>query len=91
MDKVEPKESAHLLARQRFFKLMKIMLAASGVVLLVAIAALKATGTPMPLHFLLAISIAVVGSLMLSAALMGLLFFSSASGADDQAPEERKP
>lgn len=77
-------------ARRRFFLLMKVMLAVSFVVLVLAFAWLYATDTPMPLPFLGAIAVAVVGSLMLAAALMGLIFFSAASGADAEShrPEE---
>lgn len=71
-------------ARQRFARLMKLMFGASLIVLALAFAWLHATDTPMPLPFIGAIAIAVIGSLMLTGALMGLVFFSSASGADDQ-------
>jgi hypothetical protein len=70
-------------ARRRFARLMKLMFGASLVTLLGAFAWLYASGTPMPLPFLGAIAVAVIGSLMLAAALMGLVFFSAASGADD--------
>lgn len=78
-----------LQARRRFATLMKVMLGATVLVLAGAFAWLHATGTPLPLHFILAISVAVIGSLGLAAALMGLVFFSSASGADDdpQSPD----
>lgn len=69
-------------AKRRFILLMKIMLGASGTVLVAAFSWLYATGTPMPPAFIGAIVVAVVGSLMLAAALMGLIFFSAASGAD---------
>jgi hypothetical protein len=71
-------------ARRRFARLMKLMFGASLVTLLAAFAWLRASGTPMPLPFLGAIAVAVVGSLMLAAALMGLVFFSAAAGADDE-------
>lgn len=74
-------------ARRRFWRLMQLMLGVTAVVLAVAFTWLHRTGTPLPLHFILAISIAVVGSLMLAAALMGLVFFSNASGADE-GPED---
>lgn len=70
-------------ARRRFARLMKLMFGASLVTLVGAIAWLRASGTPMPLPFLGAIAVAVIGSLMLAAALMGLVFFSAASGADE--------
>lgn len=71
-------------AKKRYFLLMKIMLGASAVVLVAAFSWLHATGTPMPLPFIGAIAVAVIGSLMLAAALMGLIFFSAASGADSE-------
>lgn len=74
-----------LEARRRFARLMKLMFGASLVTLVGAFAWLHATDTPMPLPFLGAIAVAVVGSLMLAAALMGLVFFSAASGADESA------
>jgi hypothetical protein len=46
---------------------------------------LWATDTPMPLPLVLAVTGAIAGTLMLSAALMGLAFFSAASGADEEA------
>ncbi len=70
-------------ARKRFFLLMKIMLAVTSLVLVLAFTWLHQTGTPLPIQFIFAISFAVIGSLMLAAALMGLVFFSHASGADD--------
>lgn len=76
-------------ARRRYIRLMKLMAGASLLVLVGAFAWLAATGTPMPLPFLGAIAVAVIGSMMLAAALMGLVFFSAASGADESA--ERGP
>lgn len=74
-----------LEARRRFALLMKLMLGVCAIVLVIAFTWLHRSGTPMPLPFIGAIVVAVVGSLMLAAALMGLIFFSSASGADDDA------
>ncbi|WP_374387665.1 hypothetical protein [Sandaracinobacter sp.] len=71
-------------ARRRFARLMKFAAAASLVVTALAFLWFRHTGTPTPLPFIGAIAIAVVGSLMLTAALMGLVFFSSASGADEE-------
>jgi type III secretory pathway component EscU len=79
-----PAEARMIEARQRFARLMKLMFGVSLLTLLVAFAWLYATDTPMPLPFLGAIAVAVIGSLMLAAALMGLVFFSAASGTDDE-------
>lgn len=85
MAQLTPRETRMLEARRRFARLMKLMLGACAVVLVAAFTWLHSTGTPMPLSFIGAIVVAVVGSLMLAAALMGLVFFSAASGADDDA------
>ena len=71
-------------ARRRFAGLLKLMFAASLLVTALAIAWLHSSGVPLPLPFLASIAFGVIGSLMLAAALMGLVFFSSASGADDE-------
>lgn len=84
----EARRSARMAdARKRFFLLMKIMLVVTILVLALAFTWLHQTGTPLPIHFIAAISLAVIGSLGLAATLMGLVFFSHASGADD-APDQ---
>lgn len=81
---IEPSNAGRMAdARRRFRRLMLVMLGVTATVLVLAFTWLHQTGTPLPLHFIIAISIAVVGSLMLAAALMGLVFFSNASGADE--------
>ncbi|MGL6044306.1 MAG: hypothetical protein ACRC1J_10310 [Sandaracinobacteroides sp.] len=70
-------------AKRRFFRLMKLMCAASFLVTAAAFAWFRFAGVPTPWPFVAAIALAVFGSLMLAAALMGLVFFSAASGADD--------
>jgi uncharacterized membrane protein (DUF485 family) len=90
----KPATSARESARRRFGQLLKIMLAATALVLLLAFAWLDSVGTPLPAHLVIAVSIAVAGSLMLAAALMGLVFFSNASGADrhaDPASQGQRP
>jgi hypothetical protein len=47
-----------------------------------ALAWLRATGAPMRWELLLAVSIAVAGTLLLTGALMGLVFVSNQSGHD---------
>lgn len=71
-------------ARRRFARLMKLMLLASLAVTAAAFVYFRLTGTPTPLPFIGAILVAVVGSLMLAALLMGLIFFSAASGTDSE-------
>lgn len=70
------------LARRRFKQLMLATVVATILVLIGAFTWLNAVGQEISIHFALAISIAVVGSLALAAALMGLVFFSNTSGVD---------
>jgi hypothetical protein len=81
------REAAFADAKRRYKRLMVTMLAITVALIGVSFAWLAATGTPMRLHFLLAVSLGIFFSLMLGAALMGLVFFSNASGADDEAAD----
>jgi hypothetical protein len=81
----EPGQLTRAEAWARYRRLMRAMLAAVLVVLVLAFAWLAATGTPMSVHFVIAVSLGVAASLMLTAALMGLLFLSNSTGADDDA------
>lgn len=81
-------ESALSAARRRYRKLMLAMLGITFALIGISMAWLAATGTPMHLHFVLAVSLGIFFSLMLGAALMGLVFFSNASGADEAAASE---
>ena len=91
IDEAANRAARMLFARKRFATLMKIMLATTIAVLILAFTWLHQTGTPLPLHFILAISFAVIGSLGLAATLMGLVFFSHASGADEAPEQPDKP
>ena len=66
-----------------FRRLMAWMFAFSLTVVAVAVTWLVRTGTPMHLHFLIAMGLGITLSLMLGAALMGLVFVSSRTGIDD--------
>jgi len=81
-------ESAMSAARRRYKKLMLAMLGITFALIGISMAWLFATGTPMHLQFVLAVSLGIFFSLMLGAALMGLVFFSNASGADEAAASE---
>ncbi|MEA2999063.1 MAG: hypothetical protein QOK17_896 [Sphingomonadales bacterium] len=68
------------------------MVLASVVAALLAIFYLWATGTPMRLHLVIATLAGVFLSVLLGTGLMGLLFASNLSGADDAATgQERRP
>ena len=68
----------------RYKHLMSWMATAAVVAVLLALIYLKSTGGPIPIHMMIA-TIAGVGlSVLLGTALMGLVYFSSHSGHDDQ-------
>ena len=69
----------------RYRKMMRWMALASVLTVVVALASLKATGTPMPLHMVIATSLGVGLSVLLGTALMGLVFLSDSGGHDDAA------
>ena len=69
----------------RYKRMMKWMgLAALGAVL-AALLYLKLSGSPMPIHLVIATVLGVGLSVLLGTALMGLVFLSNASGHDDAA------
>jgi uncharacterized protein (DUF2062 family) len=69
----------------RYRKMMRWMALASALTVIAALVFLKATGTPMPLHMVIATSLGVGLSVLLGTALMGLIFVSDAGGHDDAA------
>lgn len=73
------------VAWARYRMMMRWMVLAAAVAALAALAYLKATGGPLPIHMVIA-TIAGVGlSVLLGAALMLLVFLSSGSGHDEAA------
>lgn len=87
---IETNRSAAIAsAKRRYKRLMLAMLGITFALIAISMGWLYATGTPMPLHFILAVSLGIFFSLMLGAALMGLVFFSNASGADEEATDAR--
>jgi len=66
-------------------KLMRWMALAAALAVVAALVYLKLSGSPMPIHMVIA-TIAGVGlSVLLGTALMGLTFLSNAGGHDDAA------
>lgn len=80
---IERRDLQRATARMHMKRLMWVTFVVTVLALIAAFSYLKATGTPMPIHFVIATVITVVGVLVLAAGLMGLLFFSSVSGADE--------
>lgn len=76
------------LAWARYRRLMKWMAAAATAAVLGAILYLKAQGGPLPIHMLIATIAGVGFSVLLAAALMGLVFLSSGSGHDEDVADK---
>lgn len=79
----ELREERIATARNTMKRLMLITCVVALVVLVAALSWLYLTGTPMTFHFIVAVTVTVIGCLALAAGLMGLLFFSNSSGADE--------
>jgi hypothetical protein len=96
-DPVPPRRDPRDLERAHrawlhYRRTMRWMVAASAAAALLAIFYLWITGTEMRLHLVIATLAGVFLSVLLGTGLMGLLFASNMSGADDAATgRERKP
>lgn len=75
------------IAWARYRKLMKWMLAAAITAVAAALVYLGQGGGPLPIHMVIATIAGVGFSVLLAAALMGLVFLSSGSGHDEDAAE----
>ena len=72
-------------AWKRYWKIMRWMALAAVVTVLLSLIYLKSFGDPVPIHMVIA-TIAGVGlTVLVGTGLMGLVFLSSRSGADDEA------
>lgn len=71
----------------RYWRLMRGMALFALLAVPVALAGLYMAGGSMPLHMGIAVGLAVFFSVMLAAALMGLVFLSSGSGHDEEVSE----
>lgn len=78
----DPAYAAFAWARYR--RLMKWMALVAALAVLAALAWLGTLG-PMPIHMVIATATGVFASIMLGAALMGLVFLSSGTGHDEDA------
>jgi hypothetical protein len=74
----------HAAARSRFKQLMGWAFALSLVVVAVTFTWLVVSDTPLQVHLFVAVALGIIAVLMLAAALMGLVFLSSATGRDQQ-------
>lgn len=71
----------------RYWRLLRGMTVFALIAVPVSLGILYAVGGPMPLHMGVAVGLAVFFSLLMGAALMGLVFLSSGSGHDEQVNE----
>ena len=70
-------------AWSRYWRLMRWMLAVTLVVTVIALSAFYWNNGFVSIHFYIATAGATIGAMMLTAALMGLVFLSSGSGHDE--------
>ncbi len=67
----------------RYWRLMRAMLVVSIIVALLVLVGVWHSNGFVSIHFFIATAGAVVGAMMLTAALMGLIFLSSGTGHDE--------
>ena len=92
-DPVPPKRTAARLSGEeraaeawaRYKQTMKWMALAAVVTVLLALIWLKSFGEPVPVHMTIATILGVGLSVLVGTALMGLVFLSNRSGADEEA------
>lgn len=78
-----------MISRKRRFGWLLGTAGVGGIALTVAMLAyIKEPGAPLPIHVILAVTLAVMLSSLLAAGLMGLIFLSSDSGHDQMAADE---
>ena len=95
-DPVPTRRDPRALERQhrawlRYKKMMRWMALAAFLAVLAALTFLRATGTPMPIHMVIATSLGVGLSILLGTGLMGLVFLSDTGGHDDAASGRSDP
>lgn len=84
----DPDHAAHAWARYR--RILRWVLALSLAVVAVAFVLIYLTGEPVSVHFYVAVGLGVGLTLMLTGALMGLVFLSSGTGHDEAADAESR-
>lgn len=80
-----PDDERAAIAWARYRQTMKWMALAAVVTVLLALIWLKSFGEPVPLHMTIATILGVGLTMLVGTGLMGLLFLSSRSGADEEA------
>ncbi len=76
------RDRAPITDRQRFWRLMALMLTLAVTGIAGILVYLRQIGEPLHFHFVMAISLGIGLSMLLAGALMGLVFLSNRSGHD---------
>lgn len=72
-------------AWRRWRRMMTLMAGVTVLTVVAALAWLSATGTALSIHFYVATALGIAATMLLTAALMGLVFLSNGTGHDDAA------
>lgn len=72
-----------LFAWKRYWRLMRLMLAATAIVVVIAMVLLSQGEDAASVHFYIAVALGIGLSMLLMSALMGLVFLSSGTGHDE--------
>lgn len=75
-------ENPNANLRRRYWRLVGLMAVIAVITIAGALWLMQASGTPLRLHFALAMSLGIGFTLLLAGGLMSLLFFSARSGHD---------
>jgi hypothetical protein len=84
-DPLPPSIERTALAWARYKRLMSWMAIAAVAAVLLALIYLKSSGSPVPIHMMIATIAGVGFSVLLGTGLMGLVYFSNNSGHDEGA------
>lgn len=74
--------------RRRYWRLVGLMAAIAAITIAGALWYVHASGTPLRLHVVIAMSLGIGLTLLLAGGLMSLLFFSARSGHDERAAQD---
>jgi predicted anti-sigma-YlaC factor YlaD len=74
----------------QFRVLMKVMAWITLVVVIAALAFFYFQGEPLSVHFYIALTLGIAGAMLMTAALMGLVFLSSGTGHDEDVADVRQ-
>ena len=77
----DPSSAAFAWARWK--RMMRLMCAITGATVVAILLYLWLAGPPVPIHFYIATGLGVGASMLLMAALMGLVFMSNGTGHDE--------